>query len=373
MSRIDVFLELVIKQGGSDLHLVSGNPPRIRLHGEAFTVKYRELTSEETKDLLYEIMPSGIITIFEQDGGADFAYEVANLARFRVNVFQHLGGIGAVFRAIPNNIQKLSELNLPPVIKNLCRQRKGLILVTGPTGSGKSTTLSAMVDFINSEKKGHIITIEDPIEFIHPNKNCLISQREIGSHTAGFSDALRSSLREDPDVILIGEMRDLETVHLALTAAETGILVIATLHTNGAAASVDRIINVFPAGEEPYVRTMLSTSLIAVISQQLLLSADRKSRVAALEIMINNSAVSNIIREGKTDQLDNVIQSGSAQGMQRMDTAIRRLLDSQLITTEEAYLKSRNKAEFEQFRSEFEITDDDQNSSFSDKQDTINI
>ncbi len=365
MNRIDAFLELVIKQNGSDLHLVSGNPPRIRLHGEAFTVKYRELTSKETTELLYEIMPTGIKSVYEKEGGADFAYEIENLARFRVNVFQHLGGIGAVFRAIPNKFQKLSELNLPPVLKNLCRQQKGLILVTGPTGSGKSTTLSAMVDFINNEKKGHIITIEDPIEFIHPNKKCLISQREIGSHTEGFSSALRSSLREDPDVILIGEMRDLETIHLALTAAETGILVIATLHTNGAASSVDRIINVFPAGEEPYVRTMLSTSLIAVVSQQLLLTADRKSRAAALEIMINNAAVSNIIREGKTDQLDNIIQSSAMQGMQRMDTAIKRLLDNQIISNEEAYLKSRNKTEFEFFRSENEIIDETQESSSS--------
>lgn len=229
MSRVDAFLELVIKQGGSDLHLVSGNPPRIRLHGEAFTVKYRELTSKETHELLDEIMAPGIKDLFEKEGGADFAYEIENLARFRVNVFQHLGGVGAVFRAIPNKIQSLAELNLPPILKNLCRQQKGLILVTGPTGSGKSTTLSAMVDLINSEKNGHIITIEDPIEFIHTNKKCLISQREIGSHTARFSDALRSSLREDPDVILIGEMRDLETIHLALTAAETGILVIAKI------------------------------------------------------------------------------------------------------------------------------------------------
>ena len=359
MNRIDTFLELVIKQGGSDLHLVSGNPPRIRLHGEAFTVKYRELTSNETTDLLYEIMPLGIREFYEQNGGADFAYEVENLARFRVNVFQHIGGIGAVFRAIPNKIQTLSELNLPPVLKNLCRQQKGLILVTGPTGSGKSTTLSAMVDFINRERKGHIITIEDPIEFIHTNKNCLVSQREIGSHTTKFADALRSSLREDPDVILIGEMRDLETIHLALTAAETGILVIATLHTSGAAASIDRIINVFPAGEEPYVRTMLSTSLVAVISQQLLRTADQKSRVAALEIMINNAAVSNIIREGKADQLDNIIQSGTMQGMQRMDTAIHRLLEAQIITGDEAYLKARNKSDFMKFSAEDGLMDTD--------------
>ncbi|MDH5446488.1 MAG: type IV pilus twitching motility protein PilT [Gammaproteobacteria bacterium] len=375
MNRIDAFLELVIKQGGSDLHLVSGNAPRIRLHGEAFTIKYRELTAEETSSLLYEIMPKGILKIFEEEGGADFAYAVENLARFRVNVFKHIGGIGAVFRAIPNQIQSLNELNLPPVLKNLSRQQKGLILVTGPTGSGKSTTLASMVDFINNERKGHIITIEDPIEFIHSNKKCLISQREIGSHTQSFSDALRSSLREDPDVILIGEMRDLETIHLALTAAETGILVIATLHTSGAAASIDRIINVFPSGEEPYVRTMLSTSLVAVISQQLLKTSDQKSRVAALEILINNAAVSNIIREGKTDQIDNLIQSGSTQGMQRMDTALKRLMDAQLISGEEAYLKSRNKNEFSQFSEDNFLLDstDHHSKTANTENNTINI
>ena len=373
MNRIDAFLELVIKQGGSDLHLVSGNPPRIRLHGEAFNVKYRELTAEETDELLYEIMPKGIKKVFEEHGGADFAYEVSNLARFRVNIFRHIAGTGAVFRAIPTSIQSLSELKLPPVIKNLCRQQKGLILVTGPTGSGKSTTLSAMIDFINRERQGHIVTIEDPIEFIHSNKKCLVSQREVGSHTQCFADALRSSLREDPDVILIGEMRDLETIHLALTAAETGILVIATLHTSGAAASIDRIINVFPSGEEPYVRTMLSTSLVAVLSQQLLRTADQKSRVAALEVMINNSAVSNIIREGKTDQLDNIIQSGSMQGMQRMDTAIKRLLDSQVISSEEAYLKSRSKSDFSNFNTDELSEDETSGLSPAKTIDTINI
>lgn len=352
MKRIDAFLELVIKQGGSDLHLVAGNPPRIRLHGEAYTVKYRELTSEETSELLLEIMPENIKVSYEQHGSVDFAYAVEGLARFRVNVFQHLGGVGAVFRAIPTDIKTLNELGLPPALKNLCRQRKGLILVTGPTGSGKSTTLAAMIDMINRERKGHIITVEDPIEFLHENKSCLISQREIGSHTESFADALRSSLREDPDVILVGEMRDLETVHLALTAAETGILIIATLHTSGAASSIDRIINVFPAGEEPYVRTMLSTSLVAVISQQLVKKADGKGRIAALEIMINNSAISNVIREGKADQLDNIIQSSGMQGMQRMDTAIHRLLDAKLIEGEEAYLKARNKADFEQYRAD---------------------
>ncbi len=358
MSRIDVFLELVVKQKGSDLHLISGNPPRIRLNGETYPVKYRTLTSDETRTLLYEIMSEKQQARFEQHNGIDFAYEADGLARFRVNVFQHLRGVGAVFRVIPSEIQSLNQLGLPPVLKNLCRQRKGLILVTGPTGSGKSTTLAAMVDFINTERKGHILTIEDPIEFIHKNKGCLISQREVGSHTSKFADALHSSLREDPDVILVGELRDLETVHLALTAAEMGILVMATLHTSGAASTIDRIVNVFPANDEAFVRTMLSTSLVGVISQQLVRRADNKGRVAALEIMINSAAVANTIREGKSDQLDNVIQSGAMQGMQKLDTALRRLLDAKLISGEEAYLKARDKANFEQFRDNLDIEED---------------
>ncbi|HID48807.1 MAG TPA: type IV pilus twitching motility protein PilT [Chromatiales bacterium] len=358
MSRIDAFLELVVKQNGSDLHVIAGNPPRLRLNGETYSVKYRELTPDETRDLLYEIMTEAQQKKFEQTNGVDFAYDAPNLARFRVNVFEHMRGIGAVFRVIPSEVQSIAQLGLPPVLKNLCRQRKGLILVTGPTGSGKSTTLAAMIDFINHDRKGHILTIEDPIEFLHRNKNCLVSQREVGSHTPRFADALHSALREDPDVVLVGELRDLETVHLALTAAETGILVMATLHTSSAASSIDRIINVFPPGEEAFVRTMLSTSLVGVISQQLLPTADRKGRVAALEIMINNAAIANIIREGKTEQLDNVIQSGAMQGMQLMDSALRRLLDAKLITGDDAYLKARNKTDFEQFREDMQAPED---------------
>jgi twitching motility protein PilT len=349
MSRVDTFLELVVKQNGSDLHLVSGNPPRIRLYGEMFPIKYRDLTADESQQLLYEIMNDRQRDQFESEGDIDFAYEVPGLSRFRVNVFHHIDGMGAVFRAIPSDIKTLNELGLPPVLKNLARQRKGLILVTGPTGSGKTTTLAAMIDFINTERKGHILTIEDPVEFLHRNKGCLISQREVGSHTKGFADALRSALREDPDVILVGEMRDLETIGLAVTAAEMGILVMATLHTSGAPASVDRIINVFPPGEEPFIRTMLSTSLCGVVSQELIRRADGQGRVAAIEILINNSATSNIIREGKTEQLDNAIQSGGMQGMQSMDNALRRLLDAKLITGDEAYLKARHKADFERF------------------------
>ena len=354
MSRVDAFLDLLVKQSGSDLHLVSGNPPRIRLYGEIHPIKYRELTESETEDLLFEIMPDRVKTVFEEKGGADFSYELPDVSRFRVNVFRHLGGMGAVFRAIPNTITELDDLRMPAVLKTLARQRKGLILVAGPTGSGKSTTLAAMIDFINRERKGHIITIEDPVEHVHSNKGCLMSQRELGDHTDSFAQALRSALREDPDVILVGEMRDLETISLAVTAAEMGILILATLHTNGAAAAVDRIINVFPPGEEPYIRTMLSTSLCGVISQQLVKTADNRGRLAAVETLVNNSAASNIIREGKTEQLENVIQAGALQGMQNIDTALRRLLDEKLITGEEAYRKARQKSNFEQYREQNE-------------------
>jgi len=347
MSRVDAFLELLIKQKGSDLHLVSGNPPRIRLYGEIHPIKYRELTEDETKDLLFEIMSDRVRTIFEEKGGIDFGYELPGASRFRVNAFRHLGGTGAVFRAIPEQIVTLDELRMPSVLKSLSRQRKGLILVSGPTGSGKSTTLAAMIDIINTERKGHIITIEDPVEHVHQHKGCLISQREVGDHTEGFASALRSALREDPDVILVGEMRDLETISLAVTAAEMGILILATLHT-------DRIINVFPPGEEPYIRSMLSTSLCGVVSQQLVKTADNRGRVAAVETLINNSAVSNIIREGKTEQLETVIQGGALQGMQSIDMALRRLLDEKMITGEGAYRKARHKPNFEQYREQDE-------------------
>jgi len=350
MARVDAFLDLLVKQGGSDLHLVSGNAPRLRLLGEIHPVKYRELTAQETSQLLYEIMPSHIRTAFENQGGVDFAYEISAESRFRVNVFQHLDGIGAVFRLIPTNIPTIESLRLPQVVKNLIRQRRGLILVTGPTGSGKTTTLAAMINQLNQDRHGHIITIEDPIEYVHQNNQCLISQRELGLHTESFSDALHCALREDPDVILVGEMRDLETIQLAVTAAEMGILVLGTLHTNGAASTVDRIINVFPPSDEPYIRTMLSTSLCGIMSQQLLRTADNKNRVAAVEVLINNSAVANIIREGKIDQLENVIQGGALQGMQSLDTVLRRYLDEKLITGNEAYRTARNKSAFEQYR-----------------------
>jgi twitching motility protein PilT len=361
MQRINTFLDMVLTQGASDLHLVAGNPPRIRLHGVAYAVKYRELSADDIYNLVYAMIPDKGRSELSEKGNTDFAFEYGETARFRINVFQHFGGLGAVFRVIPTKISSLNELGLPPMLKSITRSKKGLILVTGPTGSGKSTTLAAMIDFINSERRCHIITIEDPVEFIHKSKQCLFSQREVGTHVSSFARALMSALREDPDVILVGEMRDAETIHLALTAAEMGILVMGTLHTNGAAASVDRIINAFPAGEEPYVRTMLSTSLLGSISQQLVRKADNKGRVAAIEILINNTAVSNLIREGKIDQIENVIQSGGMMGMQRMDTALMRLLDSEIITAEEAYYKARNQAEFEPYLEGREIVENEPN------------
>ena len=284
---------------------------------------------------------------FEEHDGADFAYNMGEYGRFRVNVMRQLNGMGAVMRAIPSKALSMEQLKLPPACHALCRANNGLILVTGKTGSGKSTTLAAMIDDINSRLKGHILTIEDPIEFVHRRKQCLISQREVGVHTKGFAAALQSGLREDPDVVLVGELRDYETISIAVTAAEMGILVMGTLHTNGAAPTVDRMINVFPADKQSHVRTMLSTQLRGVISQQLLQKADKSGRVAALEILVNTPAVSNLIRQGKLDQLETTMQSGSQYGMRTMDNAIEALLNQRMITGKEAYKKGISKAKFE--------------------------
>jgi twitching motility protein PilT len=263
---------------------------------------------------------------------------------------RQLNGMGGVFRAIPSKALTLDDLKLPEAVRGLCRQNSGLILVTGKTGSGKSTTLAAMIDDINRRVKGHILTVEDPIEFVHERQNCLISQREIGVHSPSFAAAVHSALREDPDVVLVGELRDLETMSIAVTAAEMGILVMGTLHTNGAAPTVDRIINVFPSDKQSHVRTMLSTSLRGVVSQQLLQRADKQGRVAALEILVNTPAAANLIRQGKLDQLDNAMQTGGQFGMRTMDAAIQQLLDSRQIAGKEAYKKAINKARFEEFR-----------------------
>jgi twitching motility protein PilT len=295
-------------------------------------------------------MPRQAIDRLESRDGADFAYALGTIARFRVNVMRHLNGMGAVFRAIPSKALTLDQLDMPDAVRNLCKINQGLILVTGKTGSGKSTTLAAMIDDLNTRLKGHILTIEDPIEFVHARKNCLVSQREVGAHAPTFSAALHSALREDPDVILVGELRDLETISTAITAAEMGILVMATLHTNGAAPTVDRIVNAFPADKQSHVRTMLSTSLRGVVSQQLIRRKGEPGRVAALEILINTSAVANLIRQGKIDQLENAMQSGAAQGMRMMDTAIQQLLDKGLISGRSAYEKAINKSRFEPVR-----------------------
>ncbi len=347
MARVDEFLAEVLNRKGSDLHFLAGDPPRIRLYGDLTALRPDRLTADFVRDALYEIMPRKALERFEAKDGTDFAYDLQGVARFRVNVMRHLNGLGAVFRAIPSQALTLDQLNMPEAVRNLCKIVSGLILVTGKTGSGKSTTLAAMIDDINARIKGHILTIEDPIEFVHGRKNCLISQREIGVHSPAFASALHSALREDPDVVLVGELRDLETMSIAVTAAEMGILVMGTLHTNGAAATVDRMVNAFPADKQSHVRTMLSTSLRGVVSQQLLQRADKQGRVAALEILVNTSAVSNLIRQGKLDQLENTMQSGGAHGMRTMDTAIQQLLEQKMVTGKEAYKKGINKSKFE--------------------------
>ena len=348
--RIDEYLQEVLSRNGSDLHFVAGDPPRIRLFGDLHTLREQKLTQDVVRTALFEIMPRTAMNRFEQKDGADFAYSIPGVSRFRVNVFRHIAGIGGVFRAIPAKALSLDQLNMPEAVRSLSRLNSGLILVTGKTGSGKSTSLAAMIDDINTRIKGHILTIEDPIEFVHTRKNCLISQREVGVHSPGFAEALHSALREDPDVVLVGELRDHETMSIAVTAAEMGILVMGTLHTNGAAATVDRIVNAFPTDKQGHVRTMLSTSLRGVISQQLIQRADKRGRVAALEILVNTPAVSNLIRQGKLDQLENTMQSGGLQGMRTMDSAIQELLDKGMISGRSAFEKSINKPRFEHLR-----------------------
>jgi len=350
MPAIDAYLMQILERDGSDLHFLAGDLPRVRQYGELKPLSPEPLDAEMVKTTLYEIMPKLSVERFEAKDGTDFAHSIPGVARFRVNVMRQLNGMGAVFRAIPSKARTVEELKLPEAVLNMCRINNGLILVTGKTGSGKSTTLAAMIDDINTREKGHILTIEDPIEFVHVRKNCLISQREIGVHAASFSTALLSALREDPDVILVGELRDLETMSIAVTAAEMGILVMGTLHTNGAAATVDRLVNAFPADKQPHMRTMLSTSLRGVVSQQLIPKADKTGRVAALEILVNTPAISNLIRQGKMDQLENGMQTGSASGMRLMDAAIQTLLDQRLITGKEAFKKAINKSRFEQYR-----------------------
>ena len=321
--------ELLIQtkeRGGSDLHLSAGSPPLMRLHGELTVIEDGLLSRDGVHRMIYEILNDDQRRLFEEHRDLDFAIEVGDVARFRVNVFNQRNGEGAVFRVIPTQIRSFQELGLPEVMQTLALRENGLVLVTGPTGSGKSTTLAAMIDHVNTTQKKHIITLEDPIEFVHRSKRCLVNQREIGSHTKSFAAALRAALREDPDVILVGEMRDLETISLALTAAETGHLVFGTLHTKSAPKTIDRIIDAFPPAQQQQVRVQLAEALQGVISQILLPTKDKKGRVAALEIMVATVAIRNLIREGKTHQMPSSIQTGTQIGMQSLEQALRNLV-----------------------------------------------
>jgi len=343
VAKIDVLLKMMIQHKASDLHVCAGDPPMLRIDGQLQRTKYHDLTPNESEVLLLELMDEAQLELLKAKRDIDFAYELEGMARFRANVFMERKGYGGAFRLIPTDIKTLRELNLPESVQILARMKRGLVLVTGPTGSGKSTTLAAIIDLINKEKSYHIITLEDPIEFIHPRGKCLIHQRQIGFHAESFSTGLRAALREDPDVILVGEMRDLETIHLALTAAETGLLVLGTLHTSSTARTMDRIIDVFPTTQQSQIRTMLSESLRGAIAQQLLRKSDGDGRIAAVEIMISNQAVQNLIREGKTYQIFSVLQTGKSAGMQTMEDHIKNLVQKNLVTQEEAnlYLNER--------------------------------
>ncbi len=338
---ISELLAFSVKNQASDLHLSSGLPPMLRVHGDVRRINLPAMEHKDVHSLVYDIMSDAQRKIFEENLEVDFSFEIPNLARFRVNAFNQERGAAAVFRTIPSRVLSLEELATPKIFAELALKPRGLVLVTGPTGSGKSTTLAAMVNHANENIMGHILTVEDPIEFVHESKKCLINQRELGEQTLSFSNALRSALREDPDVILIGEMRDLETIRLALTAAETGHLVFGTLHTSSAAKTIDRIVDVFPAAEKDMTRSMLSESLVAVISQSLLKRKDGSGRIAAHEIMIGNSAIRNLIRENKIAQMYSVIQTSLGQGMQTLDQCLEGLVKRNLIAPGEARLAAR--------------------------------
>jgi twitching motility protein PilT len=346
MAKIDAFFKLMHEQGASDLHLVSGQPPALRIRGDMERVKYKTLDSDELRGMLYEIAPEDKVKVFEETGDVDFGYEIPGLARYRANFFMQKYGVAAVFREIPSEILTAEQLGLPPVIPKLASLPRGLVLVTGPTGSGKSTTLAAVVDVANRTRKDHIITIEDPIEFVHQSQGCIVNHREVGIHTRTFKAALRGALREDPDIILVGEMRDLETTSLAIEAASTGHLVFGTMHTPSAPKTVDRVIEIFPATEQAQIRSTLSDGLRAVIAQVLFKRIDKKGRVAALEILIANSAVRNLIRESKTHQIPSMIQTGKRYGMQLLDDAIMALYNKGMISADDAYQKANDKSLF---------------------------
>jgi len=344
----------MFEQKASDLHMASGNPPMLRINGELQRVDYPPLESDTLKAMLYEIAPEYKIKVFEETGDVDFGYEIPGLSRFRVNFFNQKNGVSAVFRQIPSKVLSFEDFEkfdapMPAVLKKFTMLHRGLVVVTGPTGSGKSTTLAAMMDYANKNRKDHIITVEDPIEFVHESKGCLINHREVGIHTKSFAAALRGALREDPDIILVGEMRDLETIELALVAASTGHLVFGTLHTPSAAKTVDRIIDVFPAEQQNKVRTTLSEALKGVIAQNLFKRIDKKGRVAGMEILVFNTAVANLVREGKTHQIPGMIQVGKKYGNQPLDDSIMEHLRMKRISPEDAYDKCLDKKKFRPF------------------------
>ena len=341
MIDISKLLTFGVQQGASDCHISAGEPPMIRLHGDLKKLDHPPLTQDGTHAQNYDKKSNTQQKNFEEHRECDFSFDLGNIARFRVNVFVQGRGLGAVFRTIPTEILPLEKLGMPPILRQLCDREKGLILVTGPTGSGKSTTLAGMIDYLNNTFEGHILTIEDPVEFVHKSKKCLVNQRELGVHTLSFANALRAALREDPDIILVGEMRDLDTIQLALTAAETGHLVFATLHTSSAPKTIDRIIDAFPPNQQAQVRAQLSETLEAVLTQTLL---KKKSggRIAAVEIMVGTTAVRNLIREGKLHQIPGIMQASQKDGMQTMDMALVDLVTRGLVTKAEAQSRSMN-------------------------------
>ncbi len=350
--HIDDLLKEVVRRNASDLHLCVGVPPILRIDGQLYRMNFQPATPKQTQRLIYEILTDEQIQRFENNLELDFSYSLQDTARFRVNVYKERGCIAAAFRLIPRRIPTIRELELPTILEEIVMRPRGLVLVTGPTGHGKSTTLAAMINHLNNTKSLHIITIEDPIEYLHPHRKCIINQRELGEDTKSFPSALRAALREDPDVILVGEMRDPETIAIAITAAETGHLVLSTLHTNSAAETIDRIIDVFPPNQQPQIRVQLSMNLVAVISQQLLPRAPGAprnpfggGRIAAVEIMIANPAIRNLIREGKTYQIPSIIQTSAAEGMQTMDQALRDLYVRGFITYEDAIARAHNPEE----------------------------
>jgi len=344
MARLDDLLRQMRQQGASDLHLTSGSAPYMRIHGDMVKLNYKSVSPETCQSLIFEILTDKQKELFTENWDLDLSYPLAGVGRFRVNVFMQRNGISGVFRLIPEEIKTITELDLPEQLASLIDVSEGLVLVTGPTGSGKSTTLASLIHTINKANQAHIITVEDPIEFVHENQRCLISQREIASHTKSFNSALRAALREDPDIILVGEMRDLETISLAITAAETGHLVFGTLHTNSAIKTIDRVIDVFPEGQQTQIRVMLSESLRGVVAQALLPRPDHQGRVPVVEILINIPAVANLIREGKTHQIANVMQTGRAHGMLTFESAIHELIQKGLISKEDGmgFLRRRS-------------------------------